>query len=297
MTVTINQRVNYSTLLDKKLEHDALTGLLDLDNQYVGEVNGAGQVKIPKFSVMDGLFDYSRSAGFTAGDLTLAYETVTLDWDRGTSFTIDRVDDADAAMVASANLMDEFFRTKLVPEVDAVRFAAYAGAAISAGNSASGSLDASTIIDAIDAGESSIGQAHDPADAILFISWDAYAALKQAAAPRFQPDGDRERNIERFDGMRVVKVPTARFGATVAKDTTNGGVSVSNAINFLMVVPEAVQQVKKFELPKIFTPDENQTMDAWLFQIRLHHGMWVLDQKVDGVYAHVLSAGGSGGSN
>ena len=287
MTVTINQRVNYSLLLDKKLEHDALTGMLDMDNEYVGEVNGAGQVKIPKFSVMDGLFDYSRSSGFTAGDLTLAYENVSLAWDRGVSFTVDRVDDADAAMVASANLMDEFFRAKLVPEVDAVRFAAYAGAAITAGNASGGTLTASNVIDAIDAGEASIGQVIDPSEAILFISWDAYAALKQAAAPRFQPDGDRERNIERFDGMRVVKVPTARFGMTVTKDTSNGGVTVTNPINFLMVVPRAVQQVKKFEIPKIFTPDENQTLDAWLFQIRLHHGMWVLDQKADGLYVHV----------
>ena len=283
MTVSIGARTNYSLLLDEKLSHDALTGFLDMDSKYVGEVHGAGQVNIPQFSVLDGLFDYSASSGFTAGDLTLNYQQVTLAWDRGVSFTIDRVADENAAMVASGNLMNEFFRTKLVPEVDAVRFATYATAA---GSYATGSLNSSTIIAAIDAGESAIGQVTDPSNAILFISWDAYAALKTAAAPRFQPDGDRERNIERFDGMRVVKVPTARFYKNVSKDTTNGGVTGSQAINFLMVVPEAVQQVKKFEVVKIFTPEENQSLDAWLFQLRLHHGCWALTQKTAGIYAH-----------
>lgn len=287
MSVSIAARTNYSLLLDEKLEHEALTGFLDMDNKYVGEVNGAGQVNIPQFSVMDGLFDYSTSTGFEAGDLSLTYQQVTLPWDRGVSFKIDRVADENAAMVASGNLMNEFFRTKLVPEVDAVRFAAYAAAA---GDGDNGSLDKDSIIDAIDDGESAIGQVTDPSNAILFMSWDAYAALKKAAAPRFQPDGDRERNIERFDGMRVVKVPAARFNAEISKDTTNGGVSGSNAINFLMVVPEAVQQVKKFEVVKIFTPDENQQSDDWLFQVRLHHGAWALSQKADGIYVHTASA-------
>lgn len=287
MSVSIAARTNYSLLLDEKLEHEALTGFLDMDNKYVGEVNGAGQVNIPQFSVMDGLFDYSTSTGFEAGDLSLTYQQVTLPWDRGVSFKIDRVADENAAMVASGNLMNEFFRTKLVPEVDAVRFAEYA---TSAGGSATGSLSAATILAAIDAGESAIGQVTDPSNAILFVSWDTYALMKEAAAPRFQPDGDRERNIERFDGMRVVKVPTARFYAEIAKDTTNGGVSGSNAIDFLMVVPEAVQQVKKFEVVKIFTPDENQASDDWLFQIRLHHGAWALAQKSDGIYVHTASA-------
>lgn len=284
MAVSIALRTNYSLLLDKKLEHEALTGVLDLDGQYVGDVNGAGQVNIPQFTVMDGLYDYDRAQGFTDGNLSLTYQEVTLEYDRGVSFTIDRVDDADAAMVASANLMDEFFRTKLVPEVDATRFVEYADAA--GGSEVLASVDATNIIPAIDRAEAAIGQATDPSNCILFISWAAYAALKQAAAPRFQPDGDRERNIERFDGMRVVKVPTARFGASVEANGNGGGVTVSKPINFMLVDPTAVCQVKKFEVPKIFTPDENQTLDAWKFQIRLHHGAWVLNQRAAGIFVN-----------
>lgn len=283
-SVTIESRVNYSTLLDKKLEHEALTGFLDLDSQYVGDVNGAGQISIPQFTVMDGLYNYDRATGFTDGNLSLTYQEVTLPWDRGVSFTVDRVDDADAAMVASANLMDEFFRTKLIPEVDAVRFAAYAGNAGS--RAVTASITAQNVLPAIDAGEAAIGQYTDPSNCVLFVSWATYAAMKEAAAPRFQPDGDRERNIERFDGMRVVKVPTARFGVTVSANTTAGGVNVSDPINFMMIDPSCVCQVKKFELPKIFTPDENQTLDAWKFQIRLHHGAWVLAQRNAGVYVN-----------
>lgn len=292
MAVTIGTRINYSLLLDEKLEHEALTGILDLDSQYVGDVNGAGQVNIPKFSVMDGLFDYSTANGFTSGALTLAYETVTLAWDRGVAFGIDRKLDEDAAMVASANLMDEFYRTKLVPEVDAVRFATYAAAAAAAGKKANGSLTSSNVIAAIDAGEASIGQVTDPTEAVLFVSWSVYAALKQAAPFRFTEgaNGSLDRNIEYWDGIRVIKVPDARFYAAVTKDTTNGGVTGSNALNFLFVVPRAVCQVKKFEALKVFSPDENQVKDEWSFQIRLHHGAWLLDQKAGGIYVHSTSA-------
>lgn len=275
-------------MLDEKLEHEALTGILDMDNKYVGEVNDAGQVEIPQFSVMDGLFDYSTSDGFTAGDLSLTYQTVTLDWDRGIEFNLDAKLDEEAGMVASAGLMNEFYRSKLVPEVDAVRFAAYAQAADAASHAAVGTLDSTTVIAALEAGEASIGQVVDPTEAILFVSWSTYGLMKAASAFRFTKGdgGSVDRNIEYWDGIRVVKVPDARFYPSVTKNTVNGGVTGSGAINFLFVVPRAVQQVKKFEKLKIFTPDENQSKDAWKYQVRLHHGMWVLDQKAQGLYVH-----------
>ena len=54
----------------------------------------------------------------------------------------------------------------------------------------------------------------------------------------------------------------------------------------MIVHPSAVVQVNKFMLPKIFSPDENQKMDAWLFQFRLYHDAFVYDNKVKGVYLH-----------
>lgn len=57
-------------------------------------------------------------------------------------------------------------------------------------------------------------------------------------------------------------------------------------INFMIVHKEAVVQAQKFALPKIFTPDENQKLDAWLFQFRLYHDAFVNENKVKGIYVH-----------
>ena len=55
-------------------------------------------------------------------------------------------------------------------------------------------------------------------------------------------------------------------------------------INFMIVYPQALVQAKKFVMPKIFSPDENQKMDAWLFQFRLYHDAFVYENKAKGVY-------------
>ena len=287
-TVTINPRYEYVRLLQEKLAQDSKTGMFTIQDDYVRATAEAGTVEIPKFSVLDGFYDYNKASGFTAGSVTLAYQAVTLAYDRGVSFTIDRVDDENAAFVASAELMNEFYKTKLVPEVDAARFAKLAAGAAAASNSAYGSLSSSTVLAAVDTGEAAIGQFADPTDAILFVSWDVYGLLKEAAAYRFTSGEDIDRNFERFDGMEVVKVPTARFGGTFTKGS--GTFTSSGPINFLIALPEAARAVVKLDMPKVFSPDVNQSADAWLFQYRLHHDLFVLDQKQSGLYVHTIAS-------
>ena len=60
----------------------------------------------------------------------------------------------------------------------------------------------------------------------------------------------------------------------------------SAEINFMIIYPQAVLQVQKFALPKIFSPDINQDKDAWKFQFRLYHDALVYDNKVKGIYLH-----------
>lgn len=48
-------------------------------------------------------------------------------FDRGRMFTVDTMDNAETAGIAFGRLSGEFIRTKVVPELDAFRFAKYAG--------------------------------------------------------------------------------------------------------------------------------------------------------------------------
>ena len=89
--------------------------------------------------------------------------------------------------------------------------------------------------------------------------------------------------------MKVIYVPKNRFYTAIDMNTGEGTWGYSkNAsakdINFMIIYPQALVQAKKFVMPKIFSPDENQKMDSWLFQFRLYHDAFVYENKVKGIY-------------
>lgn len=124
-----NQIAKFKKYIDKLDEVYALASLtadLDGDTSLVQAGANANEIIIPKMS-MDGLGDYDRNSGYTSGDVTLTNETVTMNYDRGRKFSIDNMDDEETAGVAFGRLASEFVRTKATPEIDAFRFAKYAG--------------------------------------------------------------------------------------------------------------------------------------------------------------------------
>ncbi|MBO5929789.1 MAG: hypothetical protein J6Q27_00665, partial [Clostridia bacterium] len=94
-----------------------------------------------------------------------------------------------------------------------------------------------------------------------------------------------------YNNMPVIFVPKTRFFTGVALNDGTDACGYSKAsdavsINFMIIQPSAVLQAKKFCMPKIFSPDENQSMDMWKFQFRLYHDCFVYDNKKAGVYVH-----------
>ena len=57
-------------------------------------------------------------------------------------------------------------------------------------------------------------------------------------------------------------------------------------INFLVIWKPAVLGVVKHAVPRIFSPQENLVADAWKFDYRIYHDIFVPDNKLDGVYVH-----------
>lgn len=74
-------------ILDEIYKRESLTSILDTANERVQFI-GAQTAKIFKIDV-DGLGDYSRNAGFVPGSSDGTWETLTLQRDRGRSFSID----------------------------------------------------------------------------------------------------------------------------------------------------------------------------------------------------------------
>ena len=97
--------------------------------------------------------------------------------------------------------------------------------------------------------------------------------------------------------MRIIRVPQARFATaitlyngTAGGQQTGGFVIPTNGsaynINFMVVHPSAVIKVAKHVLPRIFTPQQYQQADAWKFDYRIYHDVFVEENKVKGIYLH-----------
>ena len=285
----------YLPMLDEVYKASAKAAILDATKV---DIVGGNTVKVFKTS-MDGMGDYSRNNGFVDGSVTGTWETLTLTKDRGRSFQIDRMDNEETLDMAFGTLAGEFIRTKVVPEVDAYTFAKMAGTtSILAGTPADIVVGTTDVPSLIETAEKDMNEAEVPEEGrLLFISETAYAGLKNKIV-RTTLNGDQNVNrvVESFDNMRIIRVPQTRFytAITLYDGTTSGqeaggyvGTGTTGyKINFLIVHPSAVCKVVKHVLPRIFTPDENQKADAWKFDYRLYHDMFVYDNKVKGIYLH-----------
>lgn len=126
MANTIALFKQYTALLDEVYKQSALTSKIDGASDLATQGANANELIIPMLT-MDGLADYSRNSGYVDGDVELTNETVKCNFDRGRMFTVDTMDNAETAGIAFGRLSGEFIRTKVVPELDAFRFAKYAG--------------------------------------------------------------------------------------------------------------------------------------------------------------------------
>ena len=285
----------YLPLLDAVYRQSSRTAILDATGiQFVG----ANTVKVYKTS-MDGLGNYARNIGFVKGDVTGTWETLTLTKDRGRSFMVDAMDNEETMDMAFGTLAGEFIRTKVAPEIDAYRFATLAGkTGILTGTAADIAIGTTDVPGLVDTAEKDMNEAEVPYEGrILFISETAYAGLR-AKVTRTVMNDERGINheIETYDGMRIVRVPQARFytAITLQDGSTSGqtaGGYVGTAttgypINFMIIHPSAVTAVTKHVVPRIISPDVNQTADAWKFDYRVYHDIFAYDNKVKGIYLH-----------
>lgn len=286
----------YLPLLDEIYKRESLTAILDTANERVNWI-GAKTANVFK-TELTGLANYDRNAGFVPGSVTGTWEPLTIAIDRGRSFSVDVMDNDESVGMAFGTLLGENERVNVVPEVDAYRLAKYAAAATGS-NVATKTLAATDDVAAfVQTAEAVLDDGEVPYEGrILFISPNAYSNLKTKIT-RFTENGDPDVNgrVEMYDGMRVIRVPSARFNTAITLNapTTNtgaGGYTASGvAINFMIVHPSAVIQIVKHVIPRVFSPEVNQEADAWKLNYRIYHDAFVMANKVNGIYLHKASA-------
>jgi len=292
MAQSIALATKFQPILDEIYKAASLTARMDAQTKPV-DFAGANVVKVFKTDPI-GLGTYSRVSGYPAGQVVGAWETMTLSIERGRAFVIDRMDDEETLGMAFGTLASEFIRTEVAPELDAYRFAKYAGTS-GIQTVAGATLDENSILTAIDAAKLALDQNEVPREGRLLYISDACLNLLEGKVSRFLANENVvDRTVNRFDGMEVIMVPQTRFYTAVTLDAgasvDAGGYSKTSStgkdVNFMIIHPSSVLQVTKHAALKVFTPDDNQTSDGYLVQYRIYHDAFVYDNKVKGIYLH-----------
>lgn len=288
----------FQGILDEIYKGASLTASMDAQTKPV-DFGGASAVNVFKTSMV-GMGTYSRATGYPSGDVTGTWETMTLAASRGRAFSIDRMDDEETLGQAFGTLAGEFVRTAVVPEVDAYRFSKYASwSGISEVGTPAALDTAAKVLAAFDVAMGQLDSDEVPPEGRkLYISTTCYNLLKGSLTRSLANETSADRRVLTLDNVQVIPVPQTRFykGITLnAGSTASAGgftktSSTGRDINFLLIHPSAVLQVTKLANLKVFTPEENQTADAWLFQYRLYHDAFVYDNKVDGIYSHIAAS-------
>lgn len=283
-TITLAQK--FVPILDEVYKNASLTSKLDGAADLVRQGANANELIIPKLD-MQGLADYSRNGGYVDGDVTLTNETVKCNFDRGRMFQVDYMDDLETAGIAFGRLAGEFIRTKVVPELDAFRFAQYASIdGISKVDAGATLSTGAAVVEALRKGTVAMDEDEVPTeDRHLFITPTLYGLVQDM-------DTTKSREVlSRF--ASITQVPQTRFyteitqyDGTTEGQTAGGFVAAGNAINFMIIHKPAVIQFEKHVAPKIITPDLNQSADAYKFGYRNVGIADAYENKLAGIYLH-----------
>jgi hypothetical protein len=276
----------YVPLLDEVYKNASLTSVLDGSPELVQQGANANELVIPMIE-MDGLADYSRNSGYVDGDVTLTNQTVACDYDRGRKFTVDTLDNEETAGIAFGRLSGEFIRTKVVPELDAVRLSRYA----SLDNIGTASVTLSTgdaVIKALRAGTAKMDDDEVPQEErYLYIRNDLYGLIQDMDTTKSRQVLERFAQIFPTPSSRLATKLTLNDGKTGGQEK-GGYKKASDAldINFEIIHKPAVIQYTKHQSPKVIAPEVNPDADAWGFGYRIVGISKGYENKRSGIYCH-----------
>lgn len=272
-------------LLDKIYKAESTTSDFDINGALVQAGKNTNEIIVPVLD-MDGLGDYDRNSGYLDGDVSLTNETKKFNYERGRRLKTDTIDNEETGGVILGNLSAEFLRTKVIPEIDAVRYSTYAsipGISTTEGAYTTGEQAYKAIANAWDL----MTNDEVPEDnRYLRITSTLYGLIR---------DMDTYKSKElmnRFAGIKVV--PQARFKTVIellsGKDDDGervGGFKAGDDakdINFMIIHKPALLQYTKHNKMKLFTPDQDQDGDNYKWLYRIYGLNSYYDNKVAGIY-------------
>lgn len=288
---TIEQVQSYiASIVDLVYKQGSVTSVLDLNPSMVQKLDNATPfIKIPKILFSGGLMNYDRGDGAKKGGLTLEWEYMKLEQDRGRSFNIDVVENMESLGILLARMVSEYIRLYVTPELDAYRLWTYYD---KSENKKEENITDDNAEDALGTAIATLKDAEVPEERlVLFCSNSFYKILKDNVRSRRLVTGEAVKNgITSYDDIPLYTVPKNRFNTKVdILNTGNGGYTTSGKdINFMLMDREAAVQYVKHVNNKIFTPDENIDADAYRWRYRIFHDASSPENKHCGIYVNAV---------
>jgi len=284
----------YLKVLSKVFARGAVTNILEAGpNDYRTDDFSPQTVYIRRLS-LEGAGTYARDTGYDEGTADVKWDAHTFAFDRGKLFDFDAVDSVEAYEQAAV-IATEFYRTKIIPEVDAYRF--YKMYAIRTAADANADLTVDTIFSAIDTAIETMDDYEVPQeDRVLYVSNSTYNLIKnggEVISNRLVSENNPilNRNIMTLDGMPVIKVPKSRFSTAPVFSATNGYAAGGYYFNFIIAHTPSIIAIMKHVAPKLITPENHQSKDAYRIAVRVYQDLFIPANAVRGVYLHRKTTG------
>ena len=293
---TLATAKRYTGELDKMLIQKSVTGFM-ADNIFRAKFVGAKTVIVPDIDFV-GLADYDRDNGFSKAGTTVTQTSFELAKDRARKIMIDR-EDMDETGIAnlSGQVLGEYIRTKVVPEMDAYVLSKLYGVAKQKSNTNT-YTEATVFADFIDA----VNAVHDAAgfdeELVAFVDSTEYAALmksteftKNVIVSDFK-QGEINLKVKKINDVAIIPVSSERMRGSytfnAGATATAGGFTPEEEADYVrcLILPKkAASLVKKTETMRIFTPEQNKDADAYEFNYRLYYDVFVKKSNLETIYA------------
>ena len=296
-----NISVKMTDELDQAILQKPVTGFM-AENNLRGKFVGTKTVMIPAMNI-SGLGDYDRDTGFVSGTVSVSAKPYTLQMDRGRSFQLDREDHDESGIADLAGqIMGEFVRTKVVPEVDAYVLSKLAGCAYGAGQVVEGNIatDAYAMLkQAIANAQNAIGYDEELVAFVDSRMLNALQNSEEISRHLVMNDfkkGELYTQVTSLNGVAILPVPDSRmktaytfFDGTTSGQEEGGFAPAENAksVGLLLVPRRAASLIKKTEQVRCFDPAHNLKADAWKLDYRLYYDVVIKDSLKSGLCAYI----------
>ena len=301
--------------LDEIFRKASVTNVFERDVRGF-EFIGTRSVRIPSI-LMDGLGDYNRTdaqnpdktyIGYSQGATTVTFEEFTLSQDRGKQFRIDSMDNEETAGFTLGNLLDQFIRTKVVPEVDAWRISKIIASALpeyKVTKDYTQAANANVAISDIDNALTLLGDEEvDEASLVMLCSYAFYNTLKHTTEiTRYITQSEFKNNagisfeVTKYNGLPIIPVPKGRLMSAVSTAATVSGylpAAGAKDVNWIIASTDSIIPIKKHEIKNVFGPNVVQDFDGYKVNYRLYHDCFVPRNKRPAIYVSLATSDANG---